>query len=133
MARYKVPQKIELQDKLVGPLTFLQFGYLLLGSIVSFGIFKTGNWVMIILVAIPIVLLSLALAFVKVQNQSFGSFIFNLIVFIFNPKTRVWHHGQTSIPTIIKSGVNQQKIKKINPKKLDRKTINQISQQLDQS
>lgn len=131
--QYKVPQKIDLPDRIIGPLTLIQFGYLLIGGMIAFTIFKTGSIVLIILVAAPIVLLALALAFVKVQNQPFGKFIFNLISFGLSPKTRVWHHGKTSIPTQLKSATSQtnKSTRKVTKKILNKNQLKQISRQSD--
>lgn len=134
MPQYKVPQNIDLPDKIVGPLTILQFGYLLIGGMISFALIKTGNLIVIVLIAIPLILLSLALAFLKIQNQSFGKFFINLIIFTFNPKARVWHKGKSSLPASIKPGSSTPapgELQIITPKRLDKKSLAEVSKKLD--
>jgi hypothetical protein len=133
VAQYKVPQKIDLPDKIVGPLTFIQFGYLLIGGMIAFAIFKTNNLALIILLAIPIALLALALAFIKIQNQSFAQFIFNLIIFALSPKSRLWHHGKISAPvqTEPSSRSTEKSPQPVVRKSLNKDKLKQLSQQLD--
>lgn len=68
---FQVPQFIEVEDKIFGPLTFKQFIYLAGGAGAIFIIYTLlplwlGVWIMI-----PVALLALALAFYKINNRSF--------------------------------------------------------------
>ncbi|TSC93506.1 MAG: Uncharacterized protein CEN89_43 [Candidatus Berkelbacteria bacterium Licking1014_7] len=132
MPQYKVPQNIDLADKIVGPLTLLQFAYLLVGGMIAFGIFKTGNLIIFILIGAPIALLSLALAFVKVQNMPFGNFLLNMIWFTLSPKARVWRHSQSSQPTQIKTDDQKNASQQVVERKiLNKKNLFEISKKLD--
>ena len=68
---YQVPQFIEVEDKIFGPFTFKQFIYLAGGGGLTVVIFLYLPLFVAILVAIPIVSLTGALAFYKVNNKSF--------------------------------------------------------------
>lgn len=94
----KVPQRIDMEDRLIGPLTLQQFFYLLFGGLF---IYLLNGWTansplrfIFYLIALPIGLLSLALAFVKIQERPFIYFLAALIRFWGRPKQRVWRHGQ---------------------------------------
>lgn len=101
----KVPQRIDMEDRLVGPLTMQQFLYLLFGGLI---IYLVNNWtagsVLRPLILYPIVLLvgpiSLALAFVKVQDRPFIYFLASLFKYLTRPKRRVWQRGQA--PNLVK-------------------------------
>ena len=76
--QYKVPQKIDLEDKIIGPLTLKQFIYLLGGGMIDYMILSVtqssfGGWVLIILVS----LIALAFAFVQVEEQPFFYLVTN--------------------------------------------------------
>lgn len=133
MSQYKVPQKIDLQDKIVGPLTLFQFVYLLVGGMTAFGIYKLGSIFLTVGLALPIALLAIAFAFVKIQDQPFGKFLFNFLLFVFSPKARVWHHGKSSAPLVVKSsvGANEQKPQTVAPKPLDRRRLAAVSSEMD--
>ena len=69
--RYQTPQFIEEETKLFGPLTFKQFVYLVGGAGISFVIWKLLPLLVAILVGTPIIMLSLALAFYRVNERPF--------------------------------------------------------------
>ena len=68
---YQVPQFIEVEDKIFGPLTLKQFIYVAGGAGLTAIIFLYLPLFFAIIAAIPIVALSGALAFYKVNNKSF--------------------------------------------------------------
>lgn len=97
-----------MEDKVIGPLTLVQFFYLLFGGLF---IYLLNNWTsgtflrpLFWLLAIPVGLLSFALAFVKVQDRPFIYFIGSLIRFLQRPRTRVWQKGQYLRTTQIVEG-----------------------------
>lgn len=69
--KFQVPQFIDVEDKIIGPLTFRQFVYLAGGAGGSFVLYQF----LPILLAIPLILmmiaLSVALAFYKVNSKPF--------------------------------------------------------------
>lgn len=88
--QFKVPQHIEMEDKIIGPLTMKQFVYLLVGGMIFYATIKSYNTSLIIFVGIPIALLALCLAFIKVQDRPFSHFLFSLALYVAKPKQRIW-------------------------------------------
>jgi hypothetical protein len=70
MSEYQVPQFIEVEDKIFGPLTLKQFIFLAGGAGLCVGLVLYLHIIGII-IAIPIAIFSGALAFYKVNNKSF--------------------------------------------------------------
>lgn len=68
---FQVPQFIDIEDKIFGPLTFKQFLYLLGGAAITFVLIKLLPTFIAILLSLPFIGLSLALAFYKVNNRPF--------------------------------------------------------------
>lgn len=90
--QYKVPQNIDMQDKIIGPLTLTQFLYLMAGGMIVYIAYETlGPGFAFFIIALPISLFALAMAFLKVQDQPFTVFLISLLFYFFRPKTRVWH------------------------------------------
>ena len=88
--QFNVPQFIEVEDKIIGPLTLKQFLYLAVGGGILFALwFVVKVWVFIILV-IPIMGLCLILAFLKVNGRSLVSFLGSFIVYLTKPKLYIW-------------------------------------------
>lgn len=89
--QYKVPQKIDLEDKIIGPLTLKQFIYLLSGAMLDYLIFSSIAssflaWLLIFIVS----LLALAFAFVQVEEQPFSYLMTSFLSYFLRPKIRLW-------------------------------------------
>lgn len=93
MSQYKVPQNIDMQDRIVGPLTLYQFLYVLAGGMVAYATFKSGVMLSFIFLGIPAGILSLVFAFIKINEQTFAHFFMSFAFYLINPKQRLWHHG----------------------------------------
>jgi hypothetical protein len=92
MGQYKVPQNVEAEDKIIGPLTFKQFVYALIGigwGIICFTTLKTLPAVMI-LVGAPPVMLFLLLAFYTRDGQNFEQLLIAMVGFFANSRRRIW-------------------------------------------
>ncbi len=92
--QYKVPQNIDMQDKIIGPLTMAQFLYLIVAGMVDYILLQTfgqTNLVVFIILATPIALFALAMAFLKINDIPFPKFFQAAVLFMISPKVRVWH------------------------------------------
>ncbi|HED36751.1 MAG TPA: PrgI family protein [Ignavibacteria bacterium] len=88
--QFQVPQFIEIEDKIFGPLTFKQFVYLAGGAALSFILYKILPSFFAILLIIPVGAFSLALAFYKVNNKSFISITESAIKYALGSKLYIW-------------------------------------------
>jgi hypothetical protein len=70
MAEYQVPQFIEVEDKIFGPLTFKQFVYLAGGAGLCV-VLVLYLHVIGVIIALPIAAFSAALAFFKINDRPF--------------------------------------------------------------
>ena len=91
----KIPQNIDKEDKLVGPLTLKQFLYILgAGSLIfiayQYHIEGYLYFAEFIIISILVSALALALAFLKINGRSFIVFLGNILSYIFTAKTRFW-------------------------------------------
>lgn len=91
--KFQVPQFIEVEDKIFGPLTIKQFIYLAGGGGLSFIIYTyVGklSFILAIICIIPIVALALALAFYKVNNRAFIAIIESAFKYFLSNKLYIW-------------------------------------------
>lgn len=88
--RYQVPQFIEFESKIVGPFSFRQFAYILGAGGGCYLIFKILGFFPGILLMIPLVVLSLSLAFVKVNGRKFIDVMASAFSFFVGGKLYVW-------------------------------------------
>lgn len=100
MPTTQVPQFINLESKIVGPLTLRQFLFLGGGGVLIFilnSILTTALW---ILVSIVIGLISIALAFVKINEQPLHKILINALKFYINPRLYTWKKPQSTKPLL---------------------------------
>jgi hypothetical protein len=89
--RFQVPQFIEVEDKIFGPLTIKQFIYLVGGAGLSFIVYTLiGNLFISIIVILPIMAFAIALAFYKINNKPFINVVEAAFSYILNSKLYVW-------------------------------------------
>ncbi len=128
--QYKVPQNIDKEDQIIGPLTLLQFGYLAIAGAIDFLSYKSLPFLLSLVIIVPLTLIALALAFVKVQDQPLIGFILALFSFARNPKVRVWK--KISERPIMKEEAAPKPKPVVVPKKaFDQQKISNITQILD--
>jgi hypothetical protein len=90
MAQYKVPQKLDLEDKVVGPLTLVQFFQVAVGGMILYLFYQIFDTELFLGAGIPVALATLAIAFLKVHDQPLTHFISAGWQYIRSPKERVW-------------------------------------------
>lgn len=88
--QFNVPQFVEIEDKIFGPLTLKQFLMLLGGGLVLvFAWFLFKLWVVVAL-AIPIALFLIAVIFVKINGRPFTTVLVAWYRYLLNPKIYIW-------------------------------------------
>src|ERR1700688_1082299 len=88
--KYQVPQFIEIEDKIIGPLTIKQAVYLAGGLGLSFIVYTyIYSYVAYVLIA-GIAGLSLALAFYKVNNKPFINFLESAFLYYTKKNLYIW-------------------------------------------
>lgn len=89
--RYQVPQFIEVEDKIFGPLTFKQFAYVAGGAGVCFAAYKLLSFYTALIVIVPAAALSGALAFYRVNNRPFIDVVESAFDYFLGTKLYIWH------------------------------------------
>lgn len=96
MMQFVVPQFIDVEDKILGPLTVRQFILILVWGITSFLDFKINSIsVTAFLLFIPWSGLMLMLTFIKINGRPFHYFLLSLAQTTRLPKLRLWHKEDT--------------------------------------
>lgn len=88
--QFNVPQFIEVEDKIVGPLTLKQFLYLAGGGAALFFSWYFYKLWLFAIIAIPVIALSFALSFLKINGRPFIYFLTSLIGYLLKPKLYIW-------------------------------------------
>lgn len=132
--QFKVPQNIDLEDKIVGPLTLIQFLYVLAGAIIVYTLFQTlfiSSPALFWLLSIPIALVSTGLAFVKIQDQPLAHFIVAGIAYLTSPKVRLWLREGEHEP-VLAAAVKTKKAEALDYRKhIEKSQLEQLAYSLD--
>jgi hypothetical protein len=90
MNQFVVPQFIDVEDKIIGPITTRQFLIILATLLIDFVAYKLATFVFFIFLFLIITGFGIVLAFAKVNGQPFHLFLLNLVQTLKRPKLRVW-------------------------------------------
>lgn len=93
--QFTVPQFIDAEDKILGPITARQFIILLVALLTDAALYKLLSFVPFLLVAVPVICIAGLLAFMKVNGVGFHFFLLNLIQTFRKPRLRVWDKALT--------------------------------------
>ncbi len=122
--QFRVPQFIDMEDKVVGPLTLRQFAYVLGAGGFSFVIW---TFIPVKLLALPLMLavsaLFLSLAFVKINNRPFADILESAFAYYTGSKLYTWKQPKpedqkSSIDEVVATATKEVTIAKANKDKI---------------
>jgi hypothetical protein len=87
---FNVPQFIDVEDKIAGPLTWRQLLWMIGMGAVVLTLFMFLDGPIMFIVIVPVVLLFLLLAFYRPGGQPFIQYIMSAFFFLFRPKVMMW-------------------------------------------
>ena len=134
--QYKVPQNIDIEDKIVGPFTMRQFLYLMVGGFILYGWWNYSNTFsspppiyVFIPIGGPVGLLCICLALVKINDRPFEYFLMNMFKFLFSPKQRKWVTGYVPEAVIKMDAIEAKQKKEVAKTETD---LDSLAKSLDQ-
>lgn len=95
--RFEVPQFIEIEDKIFGPLTWRQFLYLGGGIGAAVVMFLMLPFIIFAIFGIPLALLAGALAFYPVNSRPFSYFLESLVNYTTKDKLYLWRKKEETV------------------------------------
>lgn len=100
---YQVPQFIEVEDKIVGPLTLKQFIYLAGGAGLCALFFFTLPLIFAIILGVPIGSFAVALAFYRMNGKPFIEIIEAGFAYYTSAKFFLWRHAEPTAKQQVES------------------------------
>jgi len=97
MQQFTVPQFIDVEDKILGPITTRQFVIILSGSLILFIIFKFFSLLYLLTVGGFVFINMILFAFFKVAGRPFHFFVLNFIQTLMKPSLRIWQNLSRSV------------------------------------
>jgi len=90
MQQFVVPQFIDVEDKIFGPITVRQFLILLATGLIIFISFKLADFTLFVVITLFVGLIAILFAFVRINGQDFHYVILNIIQTLRHPALRIW-------------------------------------------
>jgi len=95
---YQVPQFIEVEDKIIGPLTLKQFIYVAGAAGLCIVFFVYLNIVVALLLAVPVIAFATVLSFYKVNGKPFIEVLEAGFGYYTRAKLFLWKHQDQKMP-----------------------------------
>lgn len=90
MQQFTVPQFIDVEDKIIGPITTRQFVIMLLGFIIMAIFYAIFDFSLFATASLLVFAISGTFSFAKINGRPFHFFVLNLIQTFKRPRLRVW-------------------------------------------
>ena len=131
MAQFPVPQFIDREMQLFGPLTVRQT--LIFGAIgaILFALYFVINTYLLVPVGVVLIAFGLILAFLKINGRPLSAFLFSYLGYFINPKRYIWSKGKNKAKTIQPEKA-QEKEQAPQIKKISQKEIENLADILDE-
>lgn len=131
MALFNVPQFIDIEDKIVGPFTAKQLGWLAVGGIILLILWGTMDTSTLIVAGTIDVAVFGALAFYRPYNQPLINFILSSVYFGFRPRVYVWKRTYANMEPVRRQPNKSNQHNPVNKKSLSADKLKEISNILD--
>ncbi len=92
MQQFVVPQFIDVEDKVIGPITTRQFIIMLAGFLIIAIFYKIFDFSLFVVSGLIVFTISGIFAFLKINGRPFHFFVLNLLQTLKRTRLRVWQH-----------------------------------------
>ncbi len=133
--QFQVPQFLDVEDKVVGPLTIKQFLYSAGGIGMGYMIFRFVPWGLVAFIpALAVAAFGLALGFYRVNNRPFIDFVEAGFYFLMSERLYVWrqqHKNSTVEDVDLSRFKNTQHVRGPGQSNRGGSKLNSLSWQID--
>jgi hypothetical protein len=90
MQQVVVPQFLDVEDKIIGPITVRQFIELVIGGLIEVIMYRLLDFPAFVVFGLILLAITVVVAFARINGQPFHLFLLNFIQTLKNPKLKVW-------------------------------------------
>ena len=94
MKQFQVPQFIDVEDRILGPITMRQFFIMLIPLGVGIILYFLLKFWLVVIIIIPVIGACAVFAFLKPYGMSFSRFFAAFLTFSLKPKMYIWKHEE---------------------------------------
>jgi hypothetical protein len=128
--QFVVPQFLDVESKIIGPVTARQFLIMLGVLVVEFIIYRVFlNILFVLMFGIPVLMVGILFAFMKVNGQPFHFIALNFIQTFRKPKLRVWDKtlNDSDIRTFLQKPEEDVVVVPVRKAPLERSRLNELT------
>jgi len=130
--RFTLPQFIEHEAKIIGPLTFRQFIFIGMAGGICFILFFTVPFSIFLIACLILGGGAMALAFLKIGGRSLPTILGNFLKFSVSPKIFIWRKIETPIKVFKKEKIKKEGVEEELPLKIaERSQLKKIRTQIE--
>jgi len=105
MQQYQVPQFIDVEDRILGPITMRQFFIMLIPFGVGILLYFIVKFWLVIVIDLPVLIASAVFAFYKPYGMKFSRFFSSLLSFLMKPRMYLWKREEQ--PRVVFEGISK--------------------------
>jgi len=102
MQQFTVPQFIDVENKIIGPITTRQFLILLAAAIMIAVFYKIFDFSLFVTSGLITLAIAAVFSFVKINGRPFHFFVLNVVQTLRRPRLRIWNNRLTIIEQVEK-------------------------------
>ncbi|MDD3711591.1 MAG: PrgI family protein [Patescibacteria group bacterium] len=110
MQQFTVPQFIDVEPKIIGPITTRQFLIFLGAALIIFIFYKIFDFSTFVISSVLVFAISGTFAFLKINGRPFHYFILNLVQAVKKPGLRIWNHKAVSFENKEEKQIEYEKV-----------------------
>jgi len=131
MQQFVIPQFIDVEDKILGPITVRQFILMIIGGGIVFLLFRILAFTFFLITGVPVAAVTLLFAFVRVNGRPMHYFVVSLIQTLRRPMLRVWNKRDIAASPKMKNKA-ESTVEPVTPRPpLDRSRLAELSLVVD--
>ena len=120
--RFTIPQFIEHEPKIVGPLTFRQFSFIGVAAAICFILYYTVPFSVFLIACLILGGGAMALAFLRIGGRSLPTILGNFLKFSVSPKIFIWRKIEAPIKVFKKERIKKEEAEEELPLKIAEKS-----------
>ena len=120
--RFTIPQFIEHEPKIVGPLTFRQFSFIGVAAAICFILYYTVPFSVFLIACLILGGGAMALAFLRIGGRSLPTIFGNFLKFSVSPKIFIWRKIEAPIKVFKKERIKKEEAEEELPLKIAEKS-----------
>jgi len=105
MAQFEVPQFIDVESKIVGPLTLKQFAFIAVPGLISFFLFFILARFIWVIVSFVLIVTGILFAFIKINGRPLYLLTFYAFQFFWKPKVYLWKRAIVEQEIVVPTAV----------------------------